>query len=52
MFLVIFYAWQMYLLLSQEEKDEDPPETATASAAPGISSLAPCPVQRWGRNVG
>ena len=27
-FLVIFHAWQMYLLLSQEEKVEDVPDEA------------------------
>ena len=27
-FLVIFHAWQMYLLLSQEEKEEDVPVDA------------------------
>eukprot|EP00435_Cladocopium_sp_Y103_P024187 s339_g5.t3 len=38
-FLVIFHAWQMYLLLSQEEKEEDVPAEASADGGPCISSL-------------
>lgn len=41
-FLVIFHAWQMYLLLSQEEKEEDVPDEAQEASETGrpcISSL-------------
>lgn len=38
-FLVIFHAWQMYLLLSQEEKEEDVPAEASETGGPCISSL-------------
>jgi len=43
-FLVIFYAWQMYLLLTEEEKahdtdDEEEPEASAARKGNGIACL-------------